>query len=196
MFITVKYIINKRSGKYPLLYTLFKNSIKYPFGINTDSANIIYKATHSAVLLKNKRRQEEYYMGARENFKRGSIEMLILFLLRSDDMYGYQLAQEINTKSEGLFDITEGSMYPTLYRLIEKGFISDRRELIGKRRVRVYYHIEKAGIKQLESLIEEFRSINSGIEKIISTPKPKVPAKKTAGRRKAAQEAEGADKPL
>lgn len=113
-------------------------------------------------------------MGARENFKRGSIEMLILFMLKEQDMYGYQLAQEINARSEGLFDITEGSMYPTLYRLIEKGAISDRKELIGKRRTRVYYHLEKEGARLLSQLVGEYRSINGGIEKIIGGSAPKA----------------------
>ena len=119
-------------------------------------------------------------MGTRENFKRGSIEMLILYLLTQEDMYGYQLAQEITQRSDGLFEITEGSMYPTLYRLIEKGAISDYKRLIGKRRTRVYYHIEKSGIELFERLKKDYYSINQGVEKILSgkkafsTPEPKA----------------------
>lgn len=114
-------------------------------------------------------------MGIRENFKRGSIEMLILYLLGQEDMYGYQLAQEINTRSEGLFDITEGSMYPTLYRLIEKNAITDHRELIGKRRTRVYYHLEAAGAELLQELVNEYASVNGGIAKIMKDQKFTVP---------------------
>lgn len=140
-------------------------------------------------------------MGIRENFKRGSIEMLILYLLSQEDMYGYQLAQEINSRSEGQFDITEGSMYPTLYRLIEKKAISDYKKLSGKRRTRVYYHIEKEGVELLEKIKTDYRAINAGVEKILSgnnapaAPAPKAPAAKTAaaktstrGRKKKTQE--------
>lgn len=125
---------------------------------------------------------EKLYMGIRENFKRGSIEMLILYLLSQEDMYGYQLAQEINTRSEGQFDITEGSMYPTLYRLIEKKAISDYKKLSGKRRTRVYYHIEEQGTQLLEQLKEDYHAINAGVEKIlsggISNAKPAAKARK------------------
>lgn len=128
-------------------------------------------------------------MGIRENFKRGSIEMLILYLLTQEDMYGYQLAQEINQRSEGQFDITEGSMYPTLYRLIEKNAISDYKKLSGKRRTRVYYHVEKEGVELLEKLKEDYRAINAGVEKILSG-KATAPAKPAAtrGRKKKVQE--------
>lgn len=115
-------------------------------------------------------------MGIRENFKRGSIEMLILYLLSQEDMYGYQLAQEINTRSEGQFDITEGSMYPTLYRLIEKKAISDYKKLSGKRRTRVYYHIEEQGNQLFEQLKEDYHAINAGVEKILSGGAPAAKA--------------------
>ncbi|MCM1487196.1 MAG: PadR family transcriptional regulator [Firmicutes bacterium] len=118
-------------------------------------------------------------MGIRENFKRGSIEMLILYLLSQEDMYGYQLAQEINTRSEGQFDITEGSMYPTLYRLIEKKAISDYKKLSGKRRTRVYYHIEEQGARLFEQLKEDYHAINAGVEKILSGGAASKPAART-----------------
>ena len=84
-------------------------------------------------------------MKIQENLKRGMTELLILHLLKQEDMYGYQLTQEFEKRSDGLFILKEGTMYPSLYRLIEKGMISDHKELIGKRRTRVYYHIEDAG---------------------------------------------------
>lgn len=94
--------------------------------------------------------------------------MLILFLLSEEDMYGYQLSQEINLRSDGQFDITEGSMYPTLYRLIEKKAITDYKKLSGKRRTRVYYHIEDEGKKLLEALRSDYTAINDGVRKILS----------------------------
>ncbi len=108
--------------------------------------------------------------------------MLILYLLSQEDMYGYQLAQEINTRSDGQFDITEGSMYPTLYRLIEKKAISDYKKLSGKRRTRVYYHIEEPGAKLLEQLKADYHAINAGVEKILSGSGKAAAAAKTSTR--------------
>jgi PadR family transcriptional regulator PadR len=108
-------------------------------------------------------------MGIRENLKRGTVEMLILFLLSKRDMYGYELSKELSEKSGGLYEIQEGSMYPTLYRLIEKKYISDYKELIGKRRTRVYYHVEDLGLQYLKEIVEEYDSLNQGIEKIFKS---------------------------
>ena len=105
-------------------------------------------------------------MGISENLKKGTSEMLILFLLEREDMYGYQLAQELRDRSEGYFVMPEGSLYPTLYRLIEKGVITDRQEIVGKR-LREYYHLERAGKEYLKSIVAEYRSINLGIQKVL-----------------------------
>lgn len=105
-------------------------------------------------------------MGISENLKKGTSEMLILFLLQQEDMYGYQLAQELREKSDERFVMPEGSLYPTLYRLIEKGVITDRQEIVGKR-LRKYYHLEPKGNDYLKSIIEEYRSINTGIQNIM-----------------------------
>ncbi|MBQ5321102.1 MAG: helix-turn-helix transcriptional regulator [Oscillospiraceae bacterium] len=78
-------------------------------------------------------------------------------------MYGYQLSQELIKRSNGLYSLQESSMYPTLYRLLEKGLISDRQEKVGKRRVRVYYHLENAGREHLENIKKEYFSICRGV---------------------------------
>ena len=54
-------------------------------------------------------------------------------------------------------------MYPTLYRLVEKELISDRQEKAGKRRIRIYYHLEDAGRTYLDAIRKEYCSICRGI---------------------------------
>ena len=107
-------------------------------------------------------------MGIKENFKRGTLEMLILHLLKGEEMYGYQLTQEIGVRSNGTYKITEGSMYPTLYRLLDKELISDRLELVGRRRTRVYYRIEPKGVEYLEKLTREYEITSAGIDAIMN----------------------------
>jgi len=108
-------------------------------------------------------------MGTIDNLKRGTIELVLLSLLKEQDMYGYQLSQELSLRSDSLFTFQEGSMYPTLYRMVEKGLVSDRQELVGKKMVRVYYHIEPYGIEYLEKIKEEYFSLNRGILKIMES---------------------------
>lgn len=106
-------------------------------------------------------------MAISDNVKRGSIEIIILSILSDEDMYGYQLSQEIFSRSGGLYSMLESSMYPTLYRLVDKGMISDRQVKVGKRRVRVYYHIEDKGKEYLKQIREEYLSLSLGIFRIL-----------------------------
>lgn len=106
-------------------------------------------------------------MNISDNLKRGTTELMLLTLLKEGDKYGYQLSQDLTKRSDGLFVIREGSMYPTLYRLLSKGFISDRQEKVGVRRTRVYYHLEEAGRAYLDDIQKEYISISRGIFKVL-----------------------------
>lgn len=100
-------------------------------------------------------------------FRRGIMQLVILSLLSKEDMYGYQLVQETIARSGGRIVTQEGSLYPVLYKLQEQGFISDRKVLVGKRMTRVYYHIEDAGLAQLEKLTEEYNAISTGLRMLM-----------------------------
>lgn len=108
---------------------------------------------------------------ARSNFKMGTVEMIVLFLLEKEDLYGYQLTSLIERLSMGKLIITESTLYPTLYKLLESKYISDTEKRIGKRRIRVYYHLEEAGKKRLTDLLEDYNEITLGIKEILSCTK-------------------------
>lgn len=55
---------------------------------------------------------------AQSSFQRGVMSLLILSLLDQEDMYGYQIVQEIAARSGGTIVTQEGSLYPVLYKLI------------------------------------------------------------------------------
>ena len=111
-------------------------------------------------------------MGIAENLKKGTSELLILYLLEQEDMYGYQIAHELKVRSGEQFVMPEGSLYPTLYRLIDKGVISDRMEIVGKR-LRKYYHLEPFGREYLATIQAEYDKINQGIQMVLSSSKEK-----------------------
>ena len=106
-------------------------------------------------------------MGAPENLKRGTVELLLLTLLQTEDMYGYQLVQETERQSGGRIVTQEGSLYPVLYKLVDQGLISDRKVLVGRRMTRVYYHLEPAGEQRLKELTQEYEEITKGVLQII-----------------------------
>lgn len=112
-------------------------------------------------------------MALSEGIKRGTVELLILTLLQDQDMYGYQLSQELASRSNGLYTLQESSMYPTLYRLVEKGMITDRQEKVGKRKVRIYYHLDDTGREYLSALRKEYCAICRGVLSILGITKIK-----------------------
>ncbi len=83
--------------------------------------------------------------------KRGSTELLILALLEDRDRHGYEIARLIESRSGGAISFHVASLYPTLYRLEEKGLLHGRWvEKAGQRRRR-YYKLTAAGRKVLAS---------------------------------------------
>ena len=82
-------------------------------------------------------------LNSKINFRRGSVELMVLYLLsQNDNYYGWELTQLIAELTNGSIQIPLGSFYPLLYKLIDAGYITEEKRLVGKRRKRVYYHIE------------------------------------------------------
>ena len=83
--------------------------------------------------------------------KRGSTEVLILALLEDRQRHGYEIGRLIDERSDGAISFHVASLYPTLYRLEDKGLIDGRWvEKAGQRRRR-YYRLTPAGRKMLAS---------------------------------------------
>jgi len=101
------------------------------------------------------------------NYRRGVASLVILALLKREDMYGYQLVQETERSSGGELTTQEGSLYPVLYKLLDQGYISDRRVQVGKRMTRIYYHIEPAGELHLQELVREYEAVTRGVMRIV-----------------------------
>lgn len=83
--------------------------------------------------------------------KRGSTEVLILALLENRQRHGYEISRLIGERSQGAISFHTASLYPTLYRLEDRGLIEGRWvEKAGQRRRR-YYRLTPAGRKVLTS---------------------------------------------
>lgn len=108
-------------------------------------------------------------MGVSENLKRGVTELVLLSLLAQRDMYGYEMSQELQTRSGGKFILQESSMYPTLYRLEDKGYITVTKQQVGRRRTRMYYHLEPSGRDYLQSSVAEYLAMQEGIRAILTS---------------------------
>lgn len=104
-----------------------------------------------------------------KQLKKGVIEILILELLRDTKMYGYQLIQELDARSGGVFRMKEGTLYPVLYRLEDSHYIESFWEQdAGKRSVpRKYYKITDAGLSALDGMKNELDTLFNAIKSIL-----------------------------
>lgn len=96
--------------------------------------------------------------------------MITLLLLQEQDIYGYQLVQLIQERSEGLISVQEGSLYPLLYRMQSDGYISCHDVVAetknGRKRNRVAYHLESSGRERLEELKRDYERVQRGIQNV------------------------------
>ncbi len=107
-------------------------------------------------------------MMIKDGLKFSTVELLLLSLLKDEDKYGYQLTQEIASRSGNIFHLKEGSMYPVLYKLIDRGLISDHAEKVGVRRTRIYYHLEPAGEVYFENLKADYAKITKAVVNVVN----------------------------
>lgn len=96
----------------------------------------------------------------------GSTSMLILRLLEDKDMYGYEMIETLEKKSNNVFTLKAGTLYPLLHSLEEKGCLTAyESEANGK--VRKYYSITKSGRKYLNSKKEEWNEYQTAVVKVL-----------------------------
>jgi PadR family transcriptional regulator, regulatory protein PadR len=98
--------------------------------------------------------------------KRGSAELLILALLEQRQRHGYEIGQLITERSDGAISFHIASLYPTLYRLEDKGLIEGRWvERAGQRRRR-YYRLTPAGRKVLASQRDVWQTFFLALDRV------------------------------
>ena len=96
----------------------------------------------------------------------GNTSMLLLQLLSERDMYGYEMIETLGKRSENLFELKAGTLYPLLHTMeSQKLLFSYEAEVMGK--VRKYYGITKEGRIALEEKKKEWQFYNRAVSRII-----------------------------
>ncbi len=96
----------------------------------------------------------------------GSTSMLILGLLAEKDMYGYEMIETLNVRSNNVFDLKAGTLYPLLHLLEDKEYLESYEDT-DSAKARKYYRITKKGRKHLKALGEEWQEYAQAVRGVI-----------------------------
>lgn len=108
-------------------------------------------------------------MPTRAEMPAGALDMLILRTLTLGSLHGYAIAQHIERVSDGVLRVEQGSLYPALERLLNKGWAKSRWAESPTGRQARYYTITAAGRKQLGERSEEYDRVAAAIARIMRT---------------------------
>ncbi|HEX6043334.1 MAG TPA: PadR family transcriptional regulator [Pyrinomonadaceae bacterium] len=81
----------------------------------------------------------------------GTLDMLILKALSLGELHGYGIIQRIRQLSDEMLNVEQGSLYPALYRIEQKGWVSARWDVNETGREAKFYKLTRSGRKQLET---------------------------------------------
>ena len=109
-------------------------------------------------------------------FRRGTLELLLLRILSDEPTYGYDLLSRLGKRSGGRFHIKEGTLYPVLYRLEDAGLVVPEWEQPARGAARKVYRLTAAGEERLVELTTEWRGFAAAIESILSGQEPEEEA--------------------
>ena len=99
---------------------------------------------------------------------KGSTPMLILSIISEEDMYGYKIIRELEIKSDNVFSMKEGTLYPLLHLLEDMNYVESYwQESAGRKRK--YYHITRKGKAALKEKKEEFELFTSAVGKVLES---------------------------
>lgn len=94
----------------------------------------------------------------RNSFVTGANELFILLILSQKDRYTYEIPKIISEASGGAIDIPYATIYPIIYKMKEKGYLSGY-DVLENRKVRVVLHIEAPGKEYLQELKKDYETV-------------------------------------
>jgi transcriptional regulator len=106
---------------------------------------------------------------AKAELLQGTLDLLILKTLRAAPLHGYAIAQRIEGCSENVLVVEEGSLYPALYRMEERGWISATWGKSENNRRARFYSLTRTGRKQLEVEVATWERVRRAITLVLET---------------------------
>ena len=104
----------------------------------------------------------------------GTVELLILKTLSWGPMHGYGIASWIESATDDVLRVEEGSLYPALYRMSRKGWIKARWGISDNNRKAKFYSLTPAGRKRLNAETEGWQRLANAMGSVLSAEPEKA----------------------
>ena len=98
----------------------------------------------------------------------GSSTLLVLSLLEGGDMYGYQMIEELSRRSNDVFQMQEGTLYPILHALEKGKYLTSYQQEAPSGRMRKYYRLTRRGWQLLDDKKKEWEAFRQGVGDVLS----------------------------
>ena len=115
------------------------------------------------------RREPDVPAGISRELKRGALELIVLHLLAPGEAYGYEIAAKLSARTGGALEVSDGTLYPVLYRLERAEFVSVRWETPERGVPRKYYALTDTGRGELDRLTREWTTFADAMEQLLGT---------------------------
>ena len=108
-------------------------------------------------------------MADQSDVLRGTLDLLILKTLTLEPMHGWGISARIQQFSRGVLDVNQGSLYPALQRLEQKGWVDSEWRTSENNRRAKYYRLTAAGRRAVGSETASWRNYVNAVELILRT---------------------------
>ena len=109
--------------------------------------------------------------GSKSDLLQGTLELLILKAIALEPIHGYAIAQRIQQVSGEALQVQQGSLYPALYRLEERGYVQAQWRETEQGRMAKFYSVTRKGAKQLESGRAQWERTAAAIASVLQAAK-------------------------
>ena len=97
----------------------------------------------------------------------GTLDMLLLKALQLEALHGYAIARRVQQLSKEVLRVEEGSLYPALHRIEERGWVESEWGTSENNRRAKFYRLTRAGRKHLESETAEWKRLSMAISRVM-----------------------------
>jgi transcriptional regulator len=102
-------------------------------------------------------------------FLKGTLDMLILKVVALGPIHGYAISQRIQMISKDFFQVQQGSLYPALHRLEDRGWLEAEWKATETGREAKFYTLTRKGRKQLQAEVRNWEQITGAVTLILRT---------------------------